>query len=124
VEGPRRGAASASGAERGAVDDGADPPFVPFVGLRRNARALGGGLLLLVLIGFLVPDLSPPATQPTAVELLRGRIVEFLSPGSEVTAPDVRIQILAGPRRGETVDGYLQGPSGQEDLPRYDIGDG
>jgi uncharacterized membrane protein len=111
------------------LDPGSEPrseplaPYVPFVGLRRNARALGGGLLLLVLIGFLVPDLSPPPTEPPAVELLRGRIVEFLPPGDDVTAPDVRIQILAGAQRGETIDGYLQGPSGQEDLPRYDVGD-
>jgi uncharacterized membrane protein len=118
-----RPTASASAPERGVAGDGADPPYVPFVGLRRNARALGGGILLLVLIGFLVPDLSPPATAPPVVELLRGRIVEFLPQGEDVTAPDVRIQVLAGPQRGETIDGYLQGPSGQQDLPRYDIGD-
>jgi uncharacterized membrane protein len=105
------------------VDAEVDPTVVPFVGLRRNARALAGGFLLLIAIGFLLPDLSPPPTEPPAVELLRGRIVEFLPAGDDVTAPDVRIQILAGPQRGETIDGYLQGPSGQEDLPRYDVGD-
>ena len=99
------------------------PAIVPFAGLRRNARALVGGFLLLLVIGFVVPDLSPPPTQPPAVELLRGRIVAFLPPGREVTAPDVQIQILTGPQRGQTINGYLQGPSGQEDLPRYDIGD-
>ena len=62
-------------------------------------------------------------TQPPAVELLRGRIVAFLPAGDGVTAPDVQILILSGPQRGETIDGYLQGPSGQVDLPRYDIGD-
>jgi uncharacterized membrane protein len=30
---------------------------------------------------------------------------------------------MAGPRAGETVDGFLQGPSGAEDLPRYNVGD-
>ena len=115
---PSLGASSAA-----PIDDGIDPPYTPFAGLRRNARALGGGLLLLLLIGFAVPDLSPPATEPTSVELLRGRIVEFIPPGDDVTAPDVRIQILSGPQRGETIDGYLQGPSGQEDVPRYEIGD-
>ncbi len=105
------------------ADGQTDPTIVPFVGLRRNARALAGGFLLLIVVGFLLPDLSPPPTEPPAVELLRGRIVEFLPPGDDITAPDVRIQILAGPQRGETVDGVLQGPSGQEDLPRYDVGD-
>lgn len=105
------------------LDPEADPTVVPFAGLRRNARALAGGFLLLIAIGFLLPDLSPAPTEPPAVELLRGRIVEFLPPADDVTAPDVRIQVLAGPQRGETIDGYLQGPSGQEDLPRYDVGD-
>jgi uncharacterized membrane protein len=108
---------------RAALDDPSDPPPVPFAGLRRNARALAGGLFLLVVIGFVVPDLTPPPTQPPALELLRGRIVAFLPAGGDVTAPDVQIEILAGPSRGETIDGYLQGPSGQQDLPRYDIGD-
>jgi len=103
--------------------DPRDPPEVPFAGLRRNARALAGGFLLLLVIGLVIPDLAPPATQPPAVELLRGRIVAFLPPGDDVTAPDVQILILAGPQRGQTIDGYLQGPSGQEDLPRYDVGD-
>jgi uncharacterized membrane protein len=40
-----------------------------------------------------------------------------------VTAPDVRIEILAGERKGETLEGYLQGPSGQQELPRYLVGD-
>jgi uncharacterized membrane protein len=108
---------------RAPLDAELDPTVVPFVGLRRNARALAGGFLLLIAIGFLLPDLSPPPIEPPAVELLRGRIVEFIPADDDVTAPDVRIQILAGPQRGETIDGYLQGPSGQEDLPRYDVGD-
>lgn len=99
------------------------PSDVPFAGLRRNARALGGGLLLLVVIGLAVPDLAPAPAEPPAVELLRGRIVEFLPPGDEAAAPDVRILVMAGPQRGQTIDGYLQGPSGQEDLPRYGVGD-
>ena len=103
--------------------DSPDPAFVPFVGLRRNARAIAGGLLILVVIGFAVPDLAPPPTQPPAVELLRGRIVAFLPASGDVTAPDVQIEILAGPQRGQTIDGYLQGPSGQTDLPRYNVGD-
>jgi uncharacterized membrane protein len=96
---------------------------VPFAGLRRNARALGGGLLLLAMIGFVVPDLAPPPEGLPPVELLRGRIVAFIPPGDDVTAPDVQILVLSGSQRGETIDGYLQGPSGQVDLPRYDIGD-
>jgi uncharacterized membrane protein len=107
----------------GLAEDPPDTALVPFAGLRRNAHALAGGFLLLLLIGFVVPDLAPPPSQPPAVELLRGRIVAFLPPGDDPTAPDVQIQVLAGPQGGQTIDGYLQGPSGQGDLPRYDIGD-
>ncbi len=93
-----------------------------FAGLRRHARALAGGALLVAAIIWLVPDLTPVPTQPPPLELYHGRITGFLT-NSDVTAPDVRLQIIEGPRAGETIDGYLQGPSGQEDLPRYQIGD-
>jgi uncharacterized membrane protein len=101
----------------------APPTEVPFRGLRRNAPALFGGLVLLLAIGFLLPDLSPPPTQPPAVELLRGRIDAFLPDQGDATAPDVRLFVLEGPLKGQTLDGYLQGPSGQQELPRYQIGD-
>ena len=104
------------------IGEPGEPVEVPFRGLRRNAFALAGGLILLLGIVFLVPDLSPPPTQPPPVELLRGTIVELL-PATDGTSPDVRLQITAGPRAGETVDGFLQGPSGSEDLPRYNVGD-
>ncbi len=99
------------------------PPDIPLEGLRRNARALAGGLILLLAIGFLVPDLTPPATQPPPVEVYRGQIVELLPATDDPTAPDVRILVLDGKLQGQTIDGNLQGPSGQEALPRYQVGD-
>ena len=105
------------------IGDPGEPVEVPFRGLRKNARALAGGLILLLAIAFLLPDLSPPPTQPPPVELLRGEIVEFLPSGPDGTGPDVRLKVTAGPRAGETLDGFLQGPSGEEDLPRYQVGD-
>jgi uncharacterized membrane protein len=105
------------------TDRAMSPGEVPFAGLRRHAGAIVGGLMLLVAIGFLLPDLSPPPTQPSPIELLHGRIVQFLPASDDPTQPDVRILVLAGPKQGQTIDGYLQGPSGAEDLPRYEIGD-
>jgi uncharacterized membrane protein len=100
------------------------PTTVPFAGFRRNALALFGGLILLAVILWLVPDLTPASSQPLAVELLHGRITEFLpADPNDPTAPDVRLLVLDGPHRGQIMDGSLQGPSGQEDLPRYQIGD-
>ncbi len=108
------------------MSDGPEPSDAsgtPFAGLRRNARALAGGALLLAAIVWVVPDLTPAPTGPPPVELFHGRIEAFLPPGDDVTQPDVRILVLDGPDAGTSIDGYIQGPSGQEDLPRYDIGD-
>lgn len=105
------------------ADDESESGEVPFAGLRRNAAALVGGMAVLLAIVFLVPDLTPPASGPPPVELYLGRIVEFLPPGGDLTAPDVRVDILAGEHKGETLNGYLQGPSGQQELPRYQVGD-
>ena len=83
------------------IDDGTDPAEVPLRGLRRNALALAGGLVLLLVIGFLLPDLSPPPTPPPPVELLRGRIVAFLPDTGDATAPDVRLLVLSGEKQGQ-----------------------
>ena len=55
--------------------------------------------------------------------MYRGRIVEFLPASGDPTDPDVRIVVLDGALQGQTVDGHLQGPSGAEALPRYQVGD-
>jgi uncharacterized membrane protein len=98
-----------------------DEPYVPFAGLRRNARALFAGGLLLVAI-WLLPDLMPAPTGPSTIELAHGRI-ETLLPDTGEGAPNVRVAIVDGPRAGTTLDGYIEGPSGAEDLPAYVSGD-
>jgi uncharacterized membrane protein len=100
-----------------------EPPDIPFEGLRRNAGALAAGVLLLLVIGFLLPDLTPPPTQPPPVELYRGRILELLPATTDPTAPDVRILVLDGALQGQTVEGHVEGPSGSQALPRYQVGD-
>lgn len=104
------------------MSQGEPAPRRPFAGLRRNAPALAGGLLLLVGL-WLVPDLTPPADEPPPVELVHGRIVELLPGQEDPTLPDVRIEVLGGPEEGTILEGYLQGPSGQQDLPEYEVGD-
>jgi uncharacterized membrane protein len=98
------------------------PPPVPFAGLRRNAVALFGGLLLLFGL-WLVPDLTPPSSAPPPVILIHGRIVELLPPSVEPGAPDARVEVVDGPNAGSIIDAFLQGPSGQQQVPRYDVGD-
>jgi uncharacterized membrane protein len=103
-------------------DADASDGAVPFGGLRRNARALvGGGLVLLGL--WFVPDLAPLPAEPPPVELVHGRIVELHDPTGDPSVPDVTVLVLDGPRAGERLDGYLEGPSGQLEVPDYAIGE-
>lgn len=88
------------------------------------------GALALLAIVLALPDLAPPTDSAEPIEAARGRIVEVLPPQvidpsdpEQGLSPDVRIELLEGERAGERVDAYLQGPSGQLDLPDYGPGD-
>jgi uncharacterized membrane protein len=100
-----------------------EPAQVPFAGFRRHAAALAGGLLIVVALFWLVPDLAPRPSDEPLVELAHGRIVRMLPETEVTTDPDVEVVIVEGPREGETLQAYLQGPSGQQDVPRYEVGD-
>ena len=97
-------------------------PTVPFAGLRRNAPALFGGLVLLFVLS-LIPDLTPPSSEPPPVVLVHARIVELLDTGGVPGSPDARVIVVDGPQAGTMLDAYLQGPSGQQEVPRYAVGD-
>jgi uncharacterized membrane protein len=102
------------------------PGEVPFAGLRRNAPALVGGLLLVIAIFMFVPDIAPRPSGLPPVQLVHGRIIEVI-PTTDPGTPDVRIEVLDsiedGPQRGEIVEGFLQGPSGLEARPDFAVGD-
>jgi uncharacterized membrane protein len=99
------------------------PAASRFPGLRKNARALIGGSLLLIGL-WLLPDLAPPPAEPPPVQLAHGRIEAFLpADPNDPTLPDVRVTILDGPHTGEQLEGYVQGPAGQQALPDYVVGD-
>jgi uncharacterized membrane protein len=101
-------------------------PDVPFAGLRRHARALAAGALLLLVIFVLVPDITPQASTLPPVELVRGRIVELVQT-TDPSVPDARIEVTqgipGGPATSEIVDGFLQGPTGTEARPDFAVGD-
>jgi uncharacterized membrane protein len=97
-------------------------PKIPFAGLRRNAPALFGGLVLLFVLS-LIPDLTPPSSEPPPVVLVHARIVELLDTGGVPGSPDARVIVVDGPQAGSMLDAYLQGPSGQQEVPRYAVGD-
>jgi uncharacterized membrane protein len=97
-------------------------PTIPFAGLRRNAPALFGGLVLLFVLS-IIPDLTPPSSEPPPVVLVHARIVELLDTGGVPGSPDARVTVVDGPQAGTMLDAYLQGPSGQQAVPRYAVGD-
>ncbi len=101
-------------------------PDVPFVGLRRHARALVAGAALLLVMFVLVPDITPRPSGLPPIQLVRGLIVEIL-PEVDPSTPNVRIEVVegieGGPAAGEVVEGFLQGPSGLEARPEFAVGD-
>lgn len=103
-----------------------DPDEVPFAGLRRNAVALAAGIVIVVALFVVVPDIAPRPSGLPPVQLVHGRIVEII-PTTDPGTPDVRIEVLdgieGGPKRGEIVEGFLQGPNGLEARPEFDVGD-
>ncbi|MEX1172196.1 MAG: YibE/F family protein [Chloroflexota bacterium] len=99
---------------------------IPFAGLRRHARALSAGILLLAAIFLLVPDITPRSGELPPIQLAHGRIVELLA-SEDPSQPDVRIEVVKGikdgPATGDIVEGFLQGPSGLEARPDFAVGD-
>ena len=78
-------------------------PTIPFAGLRRNAPALFGGLVLLFVLS-LIPDLTPPSSEPPPVVLVHARIVELLDTGGVPGSPDARVIVVDGPQAGTMLD--------------------
>ncbi|MCU0484442.1 MAG: YibE/F family protein [Chloroflexi bacterium] len=93
-----------------------------WLGLWAHLPAVLGGAVLVVAL-LLLPDLGPASHPNTGIELGHGRIVELLEPGDDPAAPEARVLLLAGSRAGETLEAFLQGPSGQLEVPDYQVGD-
>jgi uncharacterized membrane protein len=99
---------------------------VPFAGLRRHAVALVGGIIIVLAIFLLVPDIAPRPSGLPPVELVHGRILKIM-PTDDPGTPDVQIQVVegipGGPKTGDVVEGFLQGPNGLESRPEFTVGD-
>ena len=87
-----------------------------------NLPAMLGGIALIVAL-LLLPDLGPATRPQTGIELGHGRIEELLPATGDPGAPEARVLLLDGLRAGETLDAFLQGPSGQMHVPDYRVGD-
>jgi uncharacterized membrane protein len=106
------------------ADGEANPEIEPFLGLRRNARALTVGFALLIGILVLVPDVTPRTPAMESVLLAHGRIIE-VQPGDNPSQPNARISVIddvaGGPKAGDIVEGFVQGTT--QAAPDYRVGD-
>lgn len=57
------------------------------------------------------------------MRLVHARVVELVDTGGEPGIPDARVEIVDGPGAGTIIEAYLQGPAGQQEIPRYAVGD-
>lgn len=90
--------------------------------LRGHLVAIGGAAAILAAL-WLMPDLAPEPTIQQPVDLARGRIERLLPDSEDPTLPDVRVAILDGPLAGQTLEAYVQGPAGQQEVPEFEVGD-
>ena len=88
---------------------------------------LSAGLLFVVL---LLPNLSKPVSGPSVITAYHGRVVALLDPHRPDPSglgggflPDARVVLLEGPRAGQEVEAYLEGPGGQQDSNAYRVGE-
>lgn len=97
-----------------------------FAGAQRHARAILVGAALVVAILVLTPEIAPRSGEFTRVQLAHGRLLE-IADVDDPAQPDARIVVLEdvpdGPRAGDVVEGFLQGPSGLESRPDFVVGD-
>lgn len=104
--------------------------------LTDRVRASGGAARLTLvsvalLLGLIVmPDLGPTVTGTAPVDAWHGRVTAILDPHRPDPTgarggflPDARVLLLDGPRAGEEVEAYRQGPGGQQDTDAYRVGE-
>jgi uncharacterized membrane protein len=101
---------------------------VPSPGSTRHLLTALVGIVLIGLV-FLLPDLSRrPPTEADVVQAYRGRIESIEEPPADrdpetPPVPIARVQLLDGPRAGETLDAYLSGPGGSQSIAGYAPGE-
>ena len=82
--------------------------------------------LIAILVLALLPDFGPRiATENRPVQAFHGRILAIVPVQTDepLRPPNARVELLDGPRAGETVDAYLEGPGGSQIVANYQPGD-
>ncbi len=96
---------------------------------RRQLPVIVGGVLLVLVI-MLLPDFAPASPDASVpVEAYHGRILEIVpADGSNTdqgTAPvdTARVEIIEGPRSGDVLTAFMEGPGGSQLVADYKPGD-
>ncbi len=92
------------------------------------SRAVLAPLLAVaaILLLALIPDIGPHVTTDNqAVDARHGRIVEIVPPRADEAfrPPYANVLLLDGPKAGQTVQAYLEGPGGSQIVANYQPGD-
>lgn len=90
--------------------------------LDRQVVVVGGGVLLILALVALLPDVNPPGAQGLISERVHAR-VEAMKPATDQGPPIASIVVLDGAHAGQKAEAQVEGPSGQLQLPDYHPGD-
>jgi uncharacterized membrane protein len=88
----------------------------------RQFIIVGGGILLILAIIALFPDIGPASRTGLVSDRAHARIVS-IEPATDEAPPIATVQFVEGERVGQQVRAQVEGPSGQLQLPDYAAGD-
>jgi uncharacterized membrane protein len=96
----------------------------------RSTIVLSAVSAALLLVVVLLPDLAKPVSGTPVMTAVHGRITARLDPHRPDPTgqgggflPDARVVLLDGPRTGQEVEAYLEGPGGQQNSDTYRVGE-
>jgi uncharacterized membrane protein len=88
----------------------------------RQILIIGAGIFLILALLAFIPDVSPSGAQGLISERAHARI-ESITPATDQSPPLAMIVFVDGSRAGQRTEAQVEGPSGQLQLPDYQVGD-
>jgi uncharacterized membrane protein len=88
----------------------------------RQILVIGAGIFLILALLAFIPDVSPSGAHGLVSERAHARI-ESITPATDQSPPLAQIVFLDGSRAGQKAEAQVEGPSGQLQLPDYQVGD-
>jgi uncharacterized membrane protein len=99
------------------------PPETPSIrSFDRQFVVVGGGVLLILALLALLPDITPPGAHGLISDRAHARVVT-VTPATDESPPLAVVSYVDGAAAGQLVQAQVEGPSGQLQLPNYQPGD-